>query len=269
MARRCAGRARTREPVVSGSAAGGPPTEAPAWAHPSEVDPGTGVAEQLLLMRQLANGEIRGPDFETRWLAARGRELEHGERTRDEFNDLLRAVYGLVEDYIADPALFEPGDVTEPELVQGVREILQRLHAIRRPPSRGYVLIPDVAWNRQEEVDGVLVVHLTHAPDALAGQPADFVVSPQLVADLEAAGLSGYRTGPAKGFYRPDGAASGEPAPPLKRFIVGQDFSEDFALGPEVGLTASQRAVDVLRGRCQALRVRPMGRNFPRGARRP
>ncbi|GAA4965336.1 hypothetical protein [Actinoplanes utahensis] len=120
-------------------------------------------------------------------------------------------------------------------------------------PQR-YVLEPDPAWDWSEEQDGVFVVELSWVPDALAGRLAKLVVSPALAADLESRGVGGFRTGPARGLLGEDSFAEpGTPPPPLLRLIPGEDPAEDIAFLPGVGLTVSERALEVLRAHCGQL----------------
>src|SRR4051812_45877777 len=89
-----------------------------AWSRPSDVESGTGVAEQLNLMRQLVTGQIVAPDFATAWLSARRRELNEGERVRERFDRILTDVFYLLDDYVMDPQLRGPDDMTDEQLRQ-------------------------------------------------------------------------------------------------------------------------------------------------------
>ena len=102
------------------------------WAAPSEVEPGTGVATQLELMRKLVDGEVSGPDFSYAWLDARRKTLNKGERVREKFERILDDVFYLLDEYVEDPALREPGDITDEQLTEGVRDALERLSALER-----------------------------------------------------------------------------------------------------------------------------------------
>jgi hypothetical protein len=125
--------------------------------------------------------------------------------------------------------------------------------------ARRYAIDPDPAWDFYDEVDGVLTVELSWAPDALAGRQPEFVASPGLVAALEADGLTGYRTGAARGYYREDsfGVEEGETPPSLVRLIVDERPGADFSCVPGEGLTVSPRALAVLRAHCLNLQVEP------------
>jgi hypothetical protein len=98
-----------------------------AWSKSSEVSPGTATAEQLDLMRQLAIGAISAPDFARAWLAARRRALDEGDRVRGRFYNTLTNVFYLLDDYVIDPTLREPGDMTDEELAMRVRDALREL----------------------------------------------------------------------------------------------------------------------------------------------
>ncbi|MEU0534018.1 hypothetical protein [Amycolatopsis tolypomycina] len=93
------------------------PPGAHAWRSPAEVASGSGVA--------FAHGDLSGAEFARRWYAARRRADERGERVRDRLAWLLGEVFFLLEDYPIDPELREPGDVTDEELLAGVRTLLE------------------------------------------------------------------------------------------------------------------------------------------------
>lgn len=80
------------------------------WASPAEVTSGSGVATQIELMRELADGKTAGPDFARSWLAARRRVLDGGERVREKFDRMLTEVFYLLDDYVIDPTLRDAGD---------------------------------------------------------------------------------------------------------------------------------------------------------------
>lgn len=98
-----------------------------AWAAPSEVEVGTGVAQQLALMKALVAGEISAPDFAKLWLAARRRSLDEGERVRDKFERILTNVFYLLDDYAIDPSLRGPGDISDETLKNKVDSALDEL----------------------------------------------------------------------------------------------------------------------------------------------
>lgn len=101
----------------------------PPRTHPRSVTPDTGsaVGEQLELMRALDRGEIAAPDFTARFLAARRRALEAGERTRDPLDRALRTVFYAIDDYVAEPELRDDGDLDEAGLADAVRGALDGL----------------------------------------------------------------------------------------------------------------------------------------------
>jgi hypothetical protein len=101
-----------------------------AWASPSEVEPGSGIATQLELMRDLVRGRISAPDFAKAWLAARRHVLNEGERVRENFERILTRVFYLLDDYVIDPALRDSEDMTDQELVAQVRSTLDDLNSL-------------------------------------------------------------------------------------------------------------------------------------------
>ncbi|MCA2218595.1 hypothetical protein [Jidongwangia harbinensis] len=107
----------------------------------------------------------------------------------------------------------------------------------------------------------MLSVELSWAPDALAGRPPELVASPELVAAMAAAGLTGYTTGAARGYFG-DGAfgiEDGAIAPELIRLIVGDDPAADVSYVRGQGLAVSERALALLRAQCQSLTVQQGG----------
>lgn len=116
--------------VTSDSGNGRKGWQVRTWASPAEVAPGSGVATQIALMRELASGKIAGPDFARSWLAARRRVLDAGERVREKFNRMLTEVFYLLDDYVIDPALRDVDDMTDDELVVKVRAVLDELDAL-------------------------------------------------------------------------------------------------------------------------------------------
>jgi hypothetical protein len=101
-----------------------------SWASPSEVDPGSAIAVQLELMRDLVSGKIAGPDFASAWLSARRLVLDARERVRERFDRVLTDVFYLLDDYVIDPALRDSGDMTDEELVARVRAALNDLDSL-------------------------------------------------------------------------------------------------------------------------------------------
>ncbi|GLY99910.1 colicin immunity domain-containing protein [Actinoplanes sp. NBRC 103695] len=104
-----------------------------AWSAPSEVEAGTGVARQLRAAEELLAGRVAAPDFAREWLAGRRQALAGGERVREKFERILYDVfYVLDDDYVIDPALRGPGDLTDQQLTDRVRDAVERLRALER-----------------------------------------------------------------------------------------------------------------------------------------
>jgi hypothetical protein len=101
-----------------------------AWAGPSEVEPGSAVAEQLAVMEALVRAELAAPDFARRWLEAHRTAHNRGERLREPFERALGKVFFLLEDYSIDPELRDPEDLTDDELVTGVEQALGKILAL-------------------------------------------------------------------------------------------------------------------------------------------
>src|ERR1700730_9497953 len=98
-----------------------------SWASPSDVDPGSGTAEQIALMRSLIAGAITAPDFARSWLAARRRALLDGERLRENFDQALNEIFYALEEYAIDPDLRDADDLSDEELIAIVRDTLSGL----------------------------------------------------------------------------------------------------------------------------------------------
>ncbi|MQA83243.1 MAG: hypothetical protein GEV03_01085 [Streptosporangiales bacterium] len=98
-----------------------------AWSGASEVPPGSGVGEQLSLMRQLAGGSIGADQFVPAWLAARDREIGDGEHAVGPLADALRRVLYAVDDFVSAPVLRGPEDLNEAGLVEAIRAGLRIL----------------------------------------------------------------------------------------------------------------------------------------------
>ena len=126
---------------------------------------------------------------------------------------------------------------------------------------RRIAIAPDPAWDWYEEEDGVLAVELSWMPDALAGRAPDFVAGPELIEAMSAAGLTGYRTGAARGYFGEQvvDVEEGTPPPPLVRLLVDDDPAADFAYERGQGLTVTERALAVLQAHCRNLTVQPAG----------
>lgn len=81
-------------------------------------------------MRKLLNGDLTGPDFARTWLAARRQALDAEERVREPFQRILDAVFYLLDDYVIDPALRVPGDISDADLTEQVAVALGRLEEL-------------------------------------------------------------------------------------------------------------------------------------------
>lgn len=81
-------------------------------------------------MRDLVDGKISAPDFARSWLYARRRSLDAGERTREPSDRILTHVFYLLDDYVIDPELRDPDDMTDDELAAKVREALDELQSL-------------------------------------------------------------------------------------------------------------------------------------------
>jgi hypothetical protein len=117
---------RTRSATLIEIAAEFPPTRH-SWSRPSDVEPGSAIAEQLDLMRSFANGQIPPADFARGWLAARRRSLDEGERTTSPLTEILDRMFYALDDYAIDPSLHEPGDLTDEQLADVARRALEEL----------------------------------------------------------------------------------------------------------------------------------------------
>jgi hypothetical protein len=103
-----------------------------AWASKREPTAGSGTAEQVSLREQFAGARISGPVFARSWHAARRRSHDRRERLRAEFERVLDGVFHALEDYAAEPALSEPGDLDDDGLRAVVRERLAALDSLKR-----------------------------------------------------------------------------------------------------------------------------------------
>jgi hypothetical protein len=123
-----------------------------------------------------------------------------------------------------------------------------------------YYVEPDPAWDLSEIRDGTLTMELSWMPDALAGRMEEIVASPQLVTALKQAGVSGFTTSLAHGYFTEnsiDVEVEVEPAPRLQQLHLGNDETADLYYAHAVGLIASPRAVEVLRTHCTNITIQP------------
>jgi hypothetical protein len=103
-----------------------------AWARPDEVAPESHVARQLALIDALISGSLPGPDFARSWLAERRQSMDAGERLRELFERAFDQVFYAIEDYVIDPALREPGDMTDDDLVKRVAAANRSVEQLNR-----------------------------------------------------------------------------------------------------------------------------------------
>lgn len=101
-----------------------------AWSSPAQVPPNSGVGEQLELMNAVVAGQTPPVIFAQRWLSARRRSLAQGERLRGKFDEVLNSVFYMLDDYVIDPSLREPGDMSDDDLVVRVRGALEDLERV-------------------------------------------------------------------------------------------------------------------------------------------
>lgn len=97
-----------------------------SWARAREIPAGTDAAQQVNLMRSFTAGSIGGADFARGWLDARRASQNNGERLRDPLLTAFDQIFSLLEDYSIDPALKDPDDLSDQELVDAVRETMVR-----------------------------------------------------------------------------------------------------------------------------------------------
>ena len=103
----------------------------------------------------------------------------------------------------------------------------------------------------------MLTVELSWVPDALARRAPELVASQKLVDAIAAEGLTGYRTGEARGVYVEGafGVTTSDTPPPLVRIVVEENPAADFSYERSQGLTVSERALVLLRAHCESLTV--------------
>ena len=126
--------------------------------------------------------------------------------------------------------------------------------------NQRYVVDPDPAWDLSELRNSTLHVELSWNPDALAGRLEELVASPKLVSALEVAGITGFTSSPAYGYFSSDaiGVTHETVAPELLQLHVGRDGHADLSYLPESGLIASERAVEVIRRHCDKAAIEPL-----------
>lgn len=77
-------------------------------------------------MQAFTAGTISGADFARSWLDARRTSQNNGERLRDPLLTALDQIFSLLEDYSIDPALKDPDDLSDEELMDAVRKTMER-----------------------------------------------------------------------------------------------------------------------------------------------
>lgn len=97
-----------------------------AWARAREIPAGTSAARQVTLMQAFTTGSIGGAEFARGWLDARRESQNNGERLRDPLLTAFDQIFSLVEDYSIDPDLKDPDDLSDQELMDAVRETMER-----------------------------------------------------------------------------------------------------------------------------------------------
>ncbi|GAA3733690.1 hypothetical protein [Streptomyces tremellae] len=110
-----------RHPGLRELAASYPPAR-PAWQRAEDVDPASSTGQQLALLEHLRNGALGAPEFAKAWWQARREAQRGGERVRGSLAELFGRVFMLLEDYPIDPALAEPGDLSDAGLRAGIEE---------------------------------------------------------------------------------------------------------------------------------------------------
>ncbi|MGW1928846.1 colicin immunity domain-containing protein [Streptomyces sp. NPDC001919] len=96
-----------------------------AWSRPEDVAPGTATGRLMSLLSAFARGSCTAAVFASGWWEARRAAESQGERTSGDVAELLDRVFMVLEDYTADPALREPGDLTDSELLEQIRSLVR------------------------------------------------------------------------------------------------------------------------------------------------
>ncbi|NRQ31450.1 hypothetical protein HII36_06290 [Nonomuraea sp. NN258] len=104
-----------------------------AWRTAAEVRPESSTARQLALMASFAAARLDGRRFVAKWMGARGRALDAGERLLGRFDELMNDVFHAIDDCALDPDLWERGDLTEEELRVRVLDVLRELGTMACP----------------------------------------------------------------------------------------------------------------------------------------
>ncbi|MFF2195754.1 colicin immunity domain-containing protein [Streptomyces sp. NPDC058157] len=101
------------------------------WKTASSVPPDSATGRQLALMKDLSRAAISPQDFAKAWLDSRRAALRSEERLGESLSRQLDQVFYALDDYPIDPALREPGDVTEGELLAAVNDAIEKIEHAR------------------------------------------------------------------------------------------------------------------------------------------
>jgi hypothetical protein len=103
-----------------------------SWSSPEQVAPDSATSEQLSLMQSLVDGDLPADSFARAWLGARRRALADGERVRGGLATALDRVFFDLDDYVIDPSLRDPDDMSDAELRSRVRLTMEELTSATR-----------------------------------------------------------------------------------------------------------------------------------------
>ncbi|MFG2114561.1 colicin immunity domain-containing protein [Streptomyces sp. NPDC048718] len=113
-----------RHPHLTAVAAVHPVTHH-AWSRAAAVTSGTATARHLSLLTDFTSGTLAAADFADAWHRTRRAAKAAGERVDGELAALLHRVFMTLEDYTPDPSLREPGDLTDAQLRDSLRQIFR------------------------------------------------------------------------------------------------------------------------------------------------
>ncbi|WP_309135410.1 hypothetical protein [Cellulomonas sp.] len=84
-------------------------------------------------MRELVGGVISGQEFERSWFEARAIALARAERVRRSFQRILDEVFYLLEEeYDFNPLTGRPDGISDEELLERIRLVLESLSQLER-----------------------------------------------------------------------------------------------------------------------------------------
>ncbi|MER5960896.1 hypothetical protein [Streptomyces sp. NPDC002057] len=112
-----------RNPVLVTVAAAHPPARL-AWSRPADTEPGSAAAHQLFLLGEFASERLDASAFAHGWWAGRRAAQTKGERLRGPLAELFDQVSATLEEYGTDPALREPGDLSDAQLRHAIRNMM-------------------------------------------------------------------------------------------------------------------------------------------------